>query len=212
MRNRSKTTQALVKTAGIRWKKDPSVRLQHCENMTTKDVHFGISAAVRFVNYLIFIIIKPHSWNLKRNFKSYPITMNKIVYTSSAMLRFDVIKNVMSSNVPEKKKKDPQAEQSPRSQGHCDLSKGAKHPGSGPSPLQSRLGSMWLWVAPPYQRKVGWAENVPAFSSGPHKSYKFRVPDTFSIRLSIFFWILAQTTGTVCAKPRSTLMECKCST
>ena len=70
--------------------------------------------------------------------------MNKIVLTSSAMWLFDVIKNVMSSNVQKKKekKKDPKAEQSPQSQGHYDLSKGAKHPGSGPSPLQSRLGSM----------------------------------------------------------------------
>ena len=31
--------------------------------------------------------------------------MNKIVLTSSALWLFDVIKNVMSSNVPEKKKK-----------------------------------------------------------------------------------------------------------
>ena len=32
----------------------------------------------------------------------------------------------------------------------------AKYPGSGPSPLQSWLGSMWLLVGPPHRRKVGW--------------------------------------------------------
>ena len=67
--------------------------------------------------------------------------MNKFVFTSSAKWLFDVFKNVMSPNVPEKEKKDPKAEQSPQSQDHCDLSKAAKHPGSGPSPLQSQLGS-----------------------------------------------------------------------
>ena len=56
---------------------------------------------------------------------------------------------------------DPKAEQSPQSQDHCDLSRGGKHRGSGPSPSQSPLGSMWLLVAPPYQRKVGWAEIFP---------------------------------------------------
>ena len=75
---------------------------------------------------------KPHSRSLRRNFKSDPITMNKIVLTSSATWLFEVIKNVTSSNVPGKRKRIPKAEQVPQSQGHCDLSKGAKHPGSGP--------------------------------------------------------------------------------
>ena len=45
----------------------------------------------------------------RSNFKSYSITMHKIVLTSSAMWLFDVIKN-MSSVVPVKKK-DPKAKQ-----------------------------------------------------------------------------------------------------
>ena len=55
MRTRSKTTQALVKTVGVRWKKDLSVRRQHYEHVTTRDVHCVISAARPFVNYIIFV-------------------------------------------------------------------------------------------------------------------------------------------------------------
>ena len=76
--------------------------------------------------------------------------MNKIVLTSSATWLFEVIKNVTSSNVPEKKM-DPKAEQSPQSQGHRSLPTGAKYPGSAPAPrpLQSRLGSMLFFGCSP---------------------------------------------------------------
>ena len=40
---------------------------------------------------------------IRKNFKSYRITKHKIVLTSSAMWLFDVIKNVMSLTVHEKK-------------------------------------------------------------------------------------------------------------
>ena len=39
---------------------------------------------------------------IRRNFKSYPITMHKLVLTSSSTWLFDVIKNMMPSTVPEK--------------------------------------------------------------------------------------------------------------
>ena len=50
---------------------------------------------------------------------------------------------------------NPKADQRPQSQGHCDLPKEAKHLGSGPSLLQSRLDSMWLSVVPPHQTWLG---------------------------------------------------------
>ena len=83
---------------------------------------------------------------VRRNFKSYPLIMNKIVSTASAICLFDMIKNVMSSTVPGKK--DPKAKQSRQSQGHCDLPKGAEQPGSLPPPpysLDLALCDVWLF-------------------------------------------------------------------
>ena len=77
-------------------------------------------AALPFVNYVSQVV----KTCIRRNFKSYPITLYKIILTSSTMRLSDVIKNEMSLTVPEllkKKKKDLKAEQSPQSQGHCDL-------------------------------------------------------------------------------------------
>ena len=73
----------------------------------------------------------------------------------------DVIENVMSSTVTGKKEEkntDPKAERSPQSQGHCDL-----HPGSGPSPVQSQLGFMWLVVVPSSSKKSWLGGNFPSF-------------------------------------------------
>ena len=80
--------------------------------------------------------------------------------------------------------------QCPQSQGHFDLPKGAIHPGSGPSPLQSRPGSVWLLVVPPQQRKVGSVEFF-SLQSGRGKSSRFRAARIVSIRL----WFLAQVNG-----------------
>ena len=66
-----------------------------------RDVHFVMSAALPFVNYISHLV----KTCIRRNFKSFPITIHKIVLTSSAMWLFDMIKNVMSTTVPEKKKK-----------------------------------------------------------------------------------------------------------
>ena len=76
----------------------------------------------------------------------------------------------------------------------------AKYPGSGPSPLQSWLGSMWLLVGPPHRRKVGWW----IFSRNQDLT-KAVTSEHHALSLSDYqngFWILAQTTGTVCAKRR----------
>ena len=54
----------------------------------TRDVHFVMSAALAFVNYTSHI----DKTCRKRNLKSYPITMNKIALTPSAMWLFDAIK------------------------------------------------------------------------------------------------------------------------
>ena len=86
---------------------------------SARDVHIVMSTALPFVN-CISLIVKTC---IRRNFKSCPITMNKMVLTSSAMWLVDVIKDVMSLTVPERKKKkkmkgkkkDPKAGQSPQS-------------------------------------------------------------------------------------------------
>ena len=65
---------------------------------TMRDIHFVMSLALPYVNYMSHIV----KTCVRRNFNSYHITMNKIVMTLSAMWLFDVIKNVMSSTVPEK--------------------------------------------------------------------------------------------------------------
>ena len=105
----------------------------------------------------------------------------------------------MSSSVSGKKK-DPKAEQSPQIQSHRDFLTEQNiqiltHP-----PYSPRLGSMWF-LAPPHQRKrrveifphslqeLGKALNSELNASSPSDSQNA-------------FWILAQTTGTVCAKRR----------
>ena len=79
--------------------------LHSVENAATGDVHFVMSAALPFVTYISRIV----QTCLRRNFKTYPLTMHKIVLTSSVMWLFDIIESVMSSSVPEKKV-DPTAE------------------------------------------------------------------------------------------------------
>ena len=70
-----------------------------------RDVRFVMSAALLFINYISHKV----KTCVRRNFKSYPVTMNNIVLTSSALWLFDVIKNVMCSNVSGKKKKGNQS-------------------------------------------------------------------------------------------------------
>ena len=65
----------------------------------TRDIHFVMSVALPFVNYVSHTV----KTCIKRNFKSYSVTMNKTVVTSLAVWLFDVIKNVMSSTRPERK-------------------------------------------------------------------------------------------------------------
>ena len=56
-------------------------------------------------------LYKPHRKKLVsgESSKSHSSTMQKVVMVSSAMLLYDVIKNVMTSTVPEEKKIDPKA-------------------------------------------------------------------------------------------------------
>ena len=68
------------------------------------DVHFVMSVALPFVNYISHIEKKLVSGESS---KSHSSTMQKVVMVSSAMLLFEVIKNVMTSTVPEEKKSIP---------------------------------------------------------------------------------------------------------
>ena len=66
----------------------------------TRDVYYVMSATLSFVNHMSHIV----ETCIRRNFKSYPITLHNIVFSSSALCWFDLIKNVMLSTVPEKKR------------------------------------------------------------------------------------------------------------
>ena len=81
--------------------------------------------------------------------------MVETVLTTSAMSLFDVAKNVTSSTVPEKKK-NLKTQRSSQSQGHCDLRKRARYPGSGPYSLDWAPCGFWLF--PPHQTKANWPE------------------------------------------------------
>ena len=145
---------------------------------------------------------------IKRNCKSYPLTMHKFVLTSLAIWLFDMIKNVMSSTVPEKKM-DPRAEHSPQGQGRCDLPKGAKHPGSGLSPHSPYwLDCMWFLVVPHHQRKVGRTEIFPAFRASQKQSSQSSMhclQPTVKMPLNL----RADDLKCVCEAEESTLKECE---
>ena len=110
-------------------------------------------------------------------------------------------------------KKNPQAEQNPQSQDHCDLPKGAKHPGSGSSPLQSRLGSIGLFGCSSSSKRNCLGGNFSAFTSGSHKSCQFKTSRFVSIRLSKWIWILGADDWSFVGlreAEESTLKECEC--
>ena len=69
-----------------------------CKLAITRDVKFVMSAALPFVNNISHIV----KTCIRRNVRLYPSTMQKTALTTSAMWLFGVIKNVMSSTVPEK--------------------------------------------------------------------------------------------------------------
>ena len=90
--------------------------------------------------------------------------MNRFVLTATVVWLFDMIKNVMLPTM-HGKKKDHKTEQSSHSQGHCDLPKEAKRPGSDPSPLKFPT---WLPAAfghSPSSNKSWLDRNFPTFTS-----------------------------------------------
>ena len=111
--------------------------------------------ALPFVNHIISHVVKTY---IRRNFQTYRITMHRIVLTSSAMWLFDVIKNVMSSTSSEKKE-IPKLSRAHKAKVIVTFPKEQlKHPGYGPSHLQSWFGSMRLLVVSLHQSMVGWVE------------------------------------------------------
>ena len=133
--------------------------------------------------------------------------MNKIVLTSSATWLFEVIKNVTSSNVPGEKKGSQKLSKSHKAKVTVTLLKEQKIQVLAHPPNSSDLTPCDFWLLPLIKEKLAGRK----CSRIHFRTWQsFKVPGNFFIRLSIFFWILVQTTGTVCAKRRSTLMECKC--
>ena len=80
---------------------EPSQLLGSKESPRYEGCSFVMSAVLPFVNYISHAV----KTCIRRNFKSYPVTLNKIVLPPLSMWLFDVLKNVVSSTVPEKKEK-----------------------------------------------------------------------------------------------------------
>ena len=124
----------------------------------------------------------------RRNFKSDPISMQKLYWRHQLCGCLTWL--IMWCHQLSPKKVNPKSEQSPPSLGHCDPCKGAKHPGSGPCPIQSQLGSMWLVLVPPHQRKFDWPGRKPS-SQELHElspSDYQNAPKSWRRRLELCVW------------------------
>ena len=70
------------------------------------------------------------------------------------------------------------------------------------SPYSPNLTPCDFWLFPLIKERLAGPKFPRIQDSGPHKGIKFEAPCIVSILLSKWLWILAQTTGTLCAKRR----------